>query len=327
MAIVTYDEAVGNAIWMEMRRDPKIFALSSVYMCPIPGVPENKWEEMIAEFGQDRLVVSGISETQEAGAGIGAALAGMRPIVNLQNINFAVDAWGQLVSQAANIRFKLAMKKECPVIFYMSAGGKNSVHHSGCYYSWLANSPGLVVCMPSSPYDAVGLWRTALRDAIDPVVILSCGGVGSVKQDVPASDYKIPFGKADIKRQGADVTIAAVANMVNLALEAATDLAKEGIQAEVWDPRTLAPFDRESLVSSVKKTGAMVVVDQAPKLFGTTGEFAMTVAEAMDPVPPMARVATFDAPIGFGPILEAYVFPNKEKIISAVKGVLKRKRG
>lgn len=151
--------------------------------------------------------------------------------------------------------------------------------------------------------------------------------LGGMEGPVPEEDYTIPLGVADVKREGRDATVAAVGYWLHVALEAAEDLAKEGISVEVWDPRTLVPFDRESLIASVRKTGALVVVDQAPKSFGTTGEYIATVAEAVTPVPPMGRVATMDVPVGAGPTLELYILPSKEKIISAVKAVLERKGG
>lgn len=313
--IMTCGEAVNRTIVEEMRRDPTIFIWGYG--------PDSRAKE----FGWERVGYGGISEHQWFGAGIGAALVGTRPIVNVIMSDFAVDAWGQLVLQAAKIRFKLAYKLDCPVVFNVGYGtiGGLSVHHSSCFHNWLANAPGLLVAVPSTPADTRGLWRTALREAKDPVVMSPQLPVLGIKGPVPEDDYTIPFGVADVKREGSDVTIAAVGYWVHVALEVAEDLAKEGIDTEVWDPRTLTPFDRESLIDSVRKTGAMVAVDQAPKTFGTTGEFFATVAEAITPVPPMARVATMDAPIGFSKPLEDYVLPNKDKLISAVKGVLKRK--
>ena len=310
--IMTYSGAIDVTIREEMRRDPTIFMYRS-------GKPSKDYAD---EFGWERVSACGVCETQMVGAGVGAALAGTRPIVNLAMSDFAVDAWGQLVLQAAKMRFKIGYRLDCPVVFMMSiASGRGlSVHHSGCYHNWLANAPGLLRVIPSTPADVRGLWRTALRTAKDPVCMLTSAGIW--KGPVPEDDYTIPFGKADIKREGSDVTIAAIGYWVGVALEVAEDLAKEGIDVEVWDPRTLTPFDRESLIKSVRKTGAMVVVDQAPKSFGTTGEFMASVAEALRPIPPMARVANFDAPVGFSPPLEAYILPNKDKIIDAVKKVL-----
>ncbi len=324
--IMTYTEARDRTLIEEMRRNPKIFFIS-FYGSSVPA-----FRKQVDEFGWDkgRYCFSGISETQTTGAGIGAALAGMRPIVYLMHSDFPLDSWGQIVLAAAKMRFKLGYKVDCPVVYHMEFGNYDngsSVHHTGCYHNWLANSPGLQVVIPSTAADAVGLWRTALRETKDPVVMMQAFPLASIKGPVPEGDFVIPFGRADIKREGTDVTIAAVGYMVNLALAAAEDLANQGIKAEVWDPRTLTPLDRESLLASVKKTGSLVVVDQAPKSFGTTGEFTATIAESLTPVPPMARVATMDLPIGFSPTLETYVLPNKDKIIKAVKDVVARKRG
>lgn len=318
--IMTFSQAGSRTIEEEMRRDPTIFTYGW-------GMPS---KNLVEEFGWERACYSGICETQEAGAGVGAALAGMRPIVKLSTTNFALDGWGQIVLQAPTIRFKLGYKVDCPVVLRMNFGRymwSSGVHHCGCYHNWLANSPGLIVVVPSTPADVRGLWRTILREAKDPVAFMEQNNLSSIKGPVPDGDYTIPLGVADIKREGSDVTIVALAYMVHLALEAAKDLAKEGIDAEVWDPRTLTPLDRESLIDSARKTGALVVVDQAPKSFGTTGEFMATIAEAVDPVPPMVRVATMDVPIPFSAPLEEYVLPNKNKIVDAVYNVLERKNG
>ncbi len=324
--ILTYAQAVGRTIIEEMRRDPNIFTFG--WYLGTSALASYPYKDLIQEFGYDRICNTGICETQVAGAAIGAALTGGRPIADTWLTGAALDGWGQIVDQAANIRFKLGGKADCPAVFQLAYGARpgGSVHHSTCLHNWIANSPGLYCVLPSTPADGVGLWRTALRFAKDPVVMMEHYRLmAAVKGSVPDDDYTIPFGKADIKRIGKDVTIAAAGYMVNLCLDAAIDLAKQGIDAEVWDARTLTPFDRESLLASVKKTRAMVVVDNAPKSFGTTGEFFATVGEAMDPIPPMARVAALDATIAFSPPLENYIFPSKDKIISAVKNVLDRK--
>jgi len=314
---MTYKDAVWKTIAEEMRRDPSIF-----YYCEYRAP-----KALVDEFGWGRVNYAGIQETQMAGAGIGAALAGTRPIVYLHSADFALDCWGQLTDQAGMIRFKVAYKLDCPVVFWSGCAGgfRGTVHHSGYYVNWMANTPGIMVAIPSMAADAVGLWRTQLRQGRDPVYMFDARVTG-IEGSVPDDDYTIPFGVADIKRKGSDVTIAAVGYWVHTALEAAEELAQQGIDAEVWDPRTLQPFDRESLVKSVKRTGGMVVVDQAPKIFGSTGEFFATVGEALTPIPPMARVATMNVPRGAASTLCGdYIYPTKEKIISAVKEVLRRK--
>lgn len=324
---MTMDDALAKVIVEEMRRDPTIF---------IYGWPEGAQfftrgpsaEDAVKEFGYERVRNSGICEAQEAGLAVGAALAGTRPICDLQKPDFILDGGlGQIVQQAAQMRSKTGVKVDCPAVFLLISGiyGTRGPDHTACFHNWLANSPNLLVAIPSMPADAVGLMRTSLRTVRDPVAFLwqSDGIKPTVKGPVPEEDYTIPFGKAEIKREGRDVTIAAVGYMVHLALAAAEDLATSGISAEVWDPRTLTPFDRESLIASVQKTGAMVVVDQAPKSFGTTGEFFATVAEAMSPnIPPMARVAAMDCPGLASAPLKDYILPSKDKIISAVQKVL-----
>ena len=310
-----------DVILDEMRRDPTIFMLGPTLI-----------KDLKQEFGEHRIVSTGISETAACGAGIGAALAGARPIVDVMWSPFLIDAAGQVINQAAVWRFKLGNTVDMPVIFRQGYGLYNygaGVQHSHCSHNLFANIPGLHLAVPSTPADLVGLWKTALRKAKNPTMIwesLGCSMRG-VEGPVPEEDFTVPFGKGDVKREGRDVTIAAIGYMVHLSLEAAQELAGDGIDVEVWDPRTLSPFDRDGLLKSVTKTGAMVVVDQAPKTFGTTGEFIATVAEAgISPSPPMSRVASVDAPVGYSRPLEQYVLPSKEKIISAVKNVITRKK-
>ncbi|TET42308.1 MAG: alpha-ketoacid dehydrogenase subunit beta [Dehalococcoidia bacterium] len=327
--IMAYLEAANKTIIEEMRRDPTIFTYgeeTQVGWCTLDHDGKSS-KDLVEEFGKRRINFAPISETAMAGAGIGAALTGMRPIVALWFSDFIMVEAEQQINEAARIRFKLGNMVNCPVVFRINYGGLggNSVQHSNCYYNKFADTPGLILAIPSTAADVVGLWRTALRKNINPVQMWESFMVQGIKGPVPEGDYTIPFGKADVKREGSDVTIAAVGYMVHLALDAAKDLANEGIDAEVWDPRTLTPFDRESLIDSVRKTGAMVVVDQEPKSFGTTGEFAMTLAEAMDPVPPMARVTLGDGSIAFSPTLEKYILPSKDKIIQAVRELLGRK--
>ena len=316
--IMTYSQARDKTIYAEMHRDPTIFHI---------GRSLNRGR--IEEFGweRERFTRCGIAETQLIGAGVGAAFAGTRPIVYASMSDFYIDGWGQVTLQAAKLRFKIGYKADCPVVLWMSVGGgaELTVHHSGYYANHLANVPGLAVAIPATAADAAGLWRTALRTQKDATCMLQDRGAARTKGPVPDGDYMIPFGVADIKREGSDVTIAAVGIWVHMALEAAEDLAKEGIDAEVWDPRTLAPLDRESLIKSVKQTGAMVAVDQAPRSFGGSGEFMATVTEAITPVPAVARCATMDVPTGAAPSLIAPMYTTKAKIIEAVKGVLRRK--
>ncbi len=325
---ITYGEAGLNTIQEEMRRNPKIFIIGQDNVAGFTRGAGGAWEKaMVEEFGRNRFRWSPISEEAQAGVGIGAALMGMRPIIDLWYSDFVIEAFGQIVNQAARLRFKLANTVDLPVVYRVDMyGGNSGIHHSNCYYNMFANAPGVLLAIPSTPADSVGLWRTALRDSKNPVMIWEHALIRRVKGTVPEEDYTIPFGKGDIKREGRDITIAAIGQMVYLALEAAEDLSKQGINAEVWDPRTLTPFDREGLLKSVRKTGSLVIVDQAPKSFGTSGEFAITVAEAMDPVPPMMRVTLMDASVAASAPLAKYILPNKDKVIKAVKDVLTRKK-
>ncbi len=321
MAEIMSYSAARTRVWNEeMRRDPTIFWLKR------SGPNKARVEEF--GWGREKYTTSGIAETQICGAGLGAAIAGLRPIVDVGYGDFYMDAWGQLVLQAAKQRFKMAYTVDIPVVFCITYGGilQPTIHHSGQYHNWLANSPGLIVTVPTTPRDAMGLWRTALRDTKDPVCMCRDRSVGGVEGPVPdALSFQIPFGKGDVKREGSDVTIAAIGHYVHRALEVAEVLANEGIDVEVWDPRCLLPFDREGLVKSVRKTGAMVTIDSSPKTFGSCGEFMATVAEAITPVPPMARCASKDVPVGASTPLREWQYPNNEGIASAVRDVLKRK--
>ena len=318
---MSYNMAGLEAIKEEMRRDPNIFILGPTLL-----------DDLKDEFGSHRIVSTGISEDAACAAGIGAAIVGTRPIVDLTWSPFLIDAAGQVINQAAIWRFKLGNTVDIPVIFRQGYGLYNyggGVQHSQCFHNLFANAPGLHIAVPSTPVDLVGLWRTALREAKNPTMIwesLGCALTG-IEGPVPEEDFTVPFGKGDIKRAGKHVTIAAVGYMVHLAIQAAEQLVKDGIEAEVWDPRTLTPFDREGLTASVKKTGALVAVDMAPKSFGTTAEFMATIAESpIIPLPPMERVASMDVPIGYSLSLERRAQPDVNKIIAAVRKILSRKQ-
>lgn len=314
-------EAENFVITEGMRNDPTVFIYSQ-------GHPQSR-RALYEEFGQLRVNISPISETAMTGAAVGAAVTGTRPICEHALSDFIMVAAEQFINEAGRIRFKLGYKVDCPAIFrigYGIKGGGLAVQHSNAYYNKFADTPGLAVVVPSMPADVVGLWRTALRGK-DPVQIWNSSMIGGTRGPVPDGDYTIPFGQGDVKREGSDLTIAGIGWTVHLALQAAEELSAQGISAEVWDPRTLRPFDRTGLLNSVEKTGALLVADEEPKTFGTTGEFAMSIAEAMDPVPPMARVTLMDACVAFAPPLESYVLPTKDKIVEAAKALLDRKGG
>ena len=325
MATMTNSAAAEMVITQEMARDPTIF---------IYGQGNPQGHRALAEkyassapFNSLRVNITPISESAMTGAAIGAALNGARPICEHALSDFINVAHEQFVNEAGRIRFKLGNKVPCPAVISIGYGLKGiglAVQHSNAYYNKFAGVPGLIVAIPSQPADLVGLWRTALR-GINPVTIWQSLLIGGNSGDVPDGDYTIPFGQGKVQRQGTDVTIAGVGWTLWMALTAADTLAKQGISAEVWDPRTLTPFDRAGLLASVKKTGALVVADEEPMSFGTTGEFAMTVAEAMDPVPPMARVTLMDASCAYNPVLEAYVMPTADKIVKAAQAVIARK--
>jgi len=242
--------------------------------------------------------------------------------------DFATDAWGQITQQAAMLHFKVANKIPIRLIITMSStGGPGlTVHHSGAYHNWLANTPGLMVFVPTQANDVMGLWRWALRMAQDPVAMISAGGQtqGPCSED---PNFMLEPGKAAVVREGKDVTVVAYGYWQPEVLAVADTLAKEGISVEVWDPRTLAPLDRESLIASVKKTGALVAVDQTPYTFGAAGEFMALVGENITPAPPMGRICTADLPRAAFVTMKDIVYPDQTKIAKMIRSVVARKKG
>lgn len=320
---ITYADALREAIREEMQRDPKVFIMGEDI--GIHGGAFTVTKGLLEEFGKERVRNTPISEQAIVGAGVGAALTGMRPIAELMYIDFTCIAMDQIVNQAAKIRYMLGGQAHVPMVIrtQQGAGRSNAAQHSQSLEAWFFHIPGLLVAQPSTPYDAKGLLKTAIRDD-NPVMFIEHKMLYFTKGTVPEGEYTVPFGVADVKRPGEDVTIVATGRMVLRALEAAQELEAEGISAEVIDPRTLVPLDMETILGSVRKTSRVVIAHEAVKQGGIGGELsARIVEEAFDYLnAPPARVAARNTPIPYAGNLEEAVLPNKQQIIDAVRGLL-----
>ena len=321
---VTYANAIGDALKEEMRRDGKvlIYGEDIAQFGNIFGITRG----MLEEFGPKRVRNTPISEAGFVGAGIGAACAGMRPIVELMYMDFTFVAMDQLLNQAAKTRYIFGGNAKIPLVIrgQQGIGRGNAATHSQSVETFFMHIPGLKVACPSTPADAAGLLRTAIRDD-NPVMFFEHKALYARKGDVPDDpEYLIPFGKADVKRAGTDVTIVANLLYVSRALEAADELEKEGIHAEVIDPRTLVPLDIDTIIKSVKKTGRLVVVHEAHRNAGWGAEIAAQVTEAAFPYLDAApvRLGTAPCPLPFNLGLENAATPQVADIIKAAKAVL-----
>jgi pyruvate dehydrogenase E1 component beta subunit len=316
MRELTYNEAAVEAVAEEMRRDPKIFYMSTDAIPPL-----------LKEFGPQRIRATPITEAALTGIGIGAAGSGFRPIVDWRQVTFCFVAMDQIVNQAAKIHYMFGGQVTFPLLFRASVGGGGRVaaQHSQSPYSMFMNVAGLKMFLPSTPYDMKGLLKTAIRDS-NPVISFESGRLMTRKGEVPDGDYTIPLGKADVKREGSDVTVVALAWLVHEALAAAETLAAEGVSVEVVDPRTLVPLDAETIRKSVQKTGRLVVADEAGPTAGFSAEVAAVVTEDAATFArlkaPVKRVCALQVPIPYSPVLENYVFPDRDRIIAGVRAVL-----
>jgi len=307
----------------EMERDETVFVMGE-------GVGPHgscfkQTQGFCAAFGEDRCRDTPISELGIAGAAAGAAMMGMRPIADLMWIDFSMLAADQICNQAAKLRYISNGQVKVPVVYRMSTGRmkSNAAHHSGSFYSWYINTPGLKTVVPSCPYDAKGLIISAIRDD-EPVMYFEHKLLLNVKGEVPEEPYAIPLGVADIKRQGADLTIVATGFQVNQSLKAAEMVEKEGISVEVVDPRTLMPYDADTILASVRKTGRLLTVDEGFRYCGFGSEIvAMVVEDAMDALrQPPRQVTPLHTSIPFSPPMEEYVFPDPNKIADAIRAMM-----
>jgi pyruvate/2-oxoglutarate/acetoin dehydrogenase E1 component len=318
MREITYDQAAAEAIREEFRLNPRTVHMSTDLAA-----------DLQKEFGSDRIRVTPIAENSFVGASIGLAGSGFRTVVNLRMATFGFVALDQIMNHAAKITYMFGGQAKFPILIRMTvgAGFSGAAEHSISPYSMFMNVPGLKIILPTTPYDVKGLLRTALRDN-NPVISFEAFLLGKTKGEVPEDEYLIPFGKAAVRKKGSDVTVVALARMVHEALGAAKDLAKENISVEVIDPRTLVPLDRETIIRSVKKTGRLVVVDEACQTCSAAAEIiALATSDKaafkkLKSAP--ARVCGLDIPIPFSPPMEKFAIPDKAKIIQAIRGVMQQ---
>ncbi len=319
---LTYGEAVREALAEEMRRDPRVFLIGEDVA--EAGHPFKVLTGLVEEFGKDRVIDTPISEPGYAGIGVGAAMTGMRPVVDVMFGDFITLAMDQIVNQAAKVHYMSGGKLKVPIVFRttLGAGRRSAAQHSQSLHAWMSHIPGLKVALPSTPYEAKGLMKTAIRDD-SPVVIFEDKMMYRVKGPVPAEEYLVPFGVADVKRAGTDITIVATSSMVQVALGAATMLEEIGISAEVIDPRTTFPLDKQTLIDSAKKTSRVIVVDEGYERYGVTAEMASVIAEGafyhLDA--PVKRIGAMDVPVPFSPVLEDLTVPSEKTVFEMAKKV------
>lgn len=320
MRELTYREAVREAMREEMKRDETVFQLGEdiakfggAYKVTL-GLSD--------EFGEERMLNTPLAEAGIAGAAIGAAIAGLRPIAEIMYIDFSTLASDFIINFAAKYRFMTGGKVKLPLVIRTQGGGGVSAgpQHSQSLEAIYAHIPGLLVVLPSTPHDAKGLLKSAVRDD-NPVIFIEHKGLYGTKGPVPEEEYLVPLGKADVKREGKDLTVVGISRSVLHALEAAERLSAEGIEIEVIDPMTIKPLDEETILRSVEKTGRLMIVHEACKTGGFGAEIAAIVAEkGLDFLDaPIRRVAALDTPIPFGLRLESFVLPGVEDIIKCAR--------
>ncbi len=325
MRELTYREALREAMAEEMERDERVFLMGEE-VGHYNGAYKVS-EGLLDRFGERRVVDTPIAETGFAGVGIGAAMVGLRPIIEFMTWNFSLCAFDQLVNNAAKLRYMSGGQVSLPIVFRGPGGAAHQLaaQHSQVVENLYAYVPGLKVVTPATPYDAKGLLKSAIRDD-NPIVFIESEVLYGRKGQVPEEEYMIPLGKGDVKREGKDVTVIAWSKMVSVALDAATELAKNGIEVEVIDPRTIRPLDEALILRSVKKTNRCVIVEEGWPFAGAGAEISYRVTSgAFDYLDaPVVRVTGEDVPMPYAKNLEHQVLPSVEKVVAAVKSVLYR---
>jgi pyruvate/2-oxoglutarate/acetoin dehydrogenase E1 component len=320
---MTYRAAVLEALFEEMRRDPAVILMGEDVGAA--GGVFKQTEGLLAEFGAARVIDTPISESATMGVAIGAAMTGLRPIVEIMFGDFVTLAMDQLVNQAAKIHYMSAGQFRVPLVLRttMGIGANLGPQHSQSLYAWTAHVPGLKVAIPATAYDAKGLFAAAIRDD-NPVVIFEDRLLYGTTSEIPSGPYLVPLGQAEIKRHGRDATVVATGRMVQVALGAAPLLAENGIEIEIVDPRTLVPLDVETIVASVRRTSRALVVDGGSRHYGIAGEIAATIAEAafdfLDA--PVARLAAEDVPIPMSRSLERLVQPDESRLAARIRDIV-----
>lgn len=317
---LTLGQAIREALAEEMRRDPRIFILGEDVA--EAGTPFKVLSGLVEEFGPARVIDSPISEAGITGLGVGAAMTGMRPIIDIMFGDFIALAMDQIVNQAAKVHYMSGGKLKVPLVVRTTLGAtrRTAAQHSQSLHAWVSHIPGLKVALPSTPYDAKGLLKTAIRDD-NPVIFYEDKMMYQLKGPVPDGDYTIPFGVADIKRPGSDITIVATSSMVQVALAAAETLADIDIDTEVIDPRTTYPLDKETMIASARKTSRAIVIDEGYERYGVTAELAAVIAEGafyyLDA--PVKRLGAMDVPVPFSPVLEDLTVPTPASVVEVAK--------
>jgi pyruvate dehydrogenase E1 component beta subunit len=319
---LTLGEAVREALAEEMRRDPRVFILGEDVA--EAGTAFKVLNGLVQEFGPERVLDTPISEAGFTGIAVGAAMAGMRPVVDIMFGDFIGLIMDQMVNQAAKVHYMSGGKWNVPMVLRATLGAtrRSAAQHSQSLHAWFCHVPGLQVAMPSTPYDAKGLLKTAIREN-NPVVFYEDKMMYRLKGPVPEEDYTIPFGVADIKRAGEDITLVATSSMVQVALGAAKLLEEFDISAEVVDPRTLWPLDEKTLIESAKKTSRVIVIDEGYHRYGATAELASVIAEGAfyDLEAPVKRMGAMHVPIPFSPPLEDATVPTETQVFEAARAM------
>lgn len=321
MSVVMYREAIRDALREEMIRDPNVFLIGEDLRDPWGGTYKAT-QGLSTELGDDKVLNTPIAESAIIGMSLGCALTGLRPVAELMYLDFAPMAMDQIINQVCKIRYMTGGQVEVPLVIRAQGGGGRSsaAQHGQSLEAWFAHIPGMYVVIPATPYDAKGLLKTAIRTN-DPVMFIEHKMLYTTKGEVPEEDYAIPFGVADVKRVGDHVTIVANSRMVLVALDAAEELAREGISAEVIDPRTIVPLDIKTIVESVQKTGRLIVVHEAHERAGWGAEVSSLVQErAFEYLDrPVVRLAGRNVPLPMAPQMERFVLPQQEDIVQAAK--------
>ena len=325
MREIQFREALREAMSEEMRRDPKVFLMGEE-VAEYNGAYKVS-QGMLEEFGPERVLDTPIAELGFAGIGVGAAMNGLRPIIEFMTFNFSLVAIDPIINSAAKMLSMSGGQYGCPMVFRGPTGnaGQLGAQHSQNFENWYANTPGLKVVVPSNPYDAKGLLKTSIRDN-DPVIFMESEVMYGDKADVPAEEYLIPIGLADVKRPGTDVTVVSFGKIMKVALAAAAELEKDGISCEVIDLRTVRPIDYATVIESVKKTNRLVIVEEAWPLASISTEITYYVQKhAFDYLDaPIHRITNADVPLPYAPTLIQAILPNVEKTVKAIKAVMYR---
>jgi len=317
---LTFAQAVNEALAEELRRDESVFVIGEDVA--EAGTPFKVLAGLVGEFGTQRMIDSPISEAGITGLAVGAAMTGMRPVVDIMFGDFLTLVMDQLANQAAKTHYMSGGKLKVPLTLRTTMGAtrRSAAQHSQSLHAWVAHIPGLKVVLPSTPADAKGLLKSAIRDD-NPVVFIEDKMDYAIKGEVPVDEYTLPFGVADVKRSGDDVTIVATSSMVRVALAAADELEADGISAEVIDPRTLVPLDRDAITRSAEKTGRAIVVDEGHRSYGASAELAAVIADrafySLDA--PVRRLGAMDVPIPFSPPLEDETVPTPQAVAAAAR--------